>query len=60
MKTSPKRQTYSIRLQPRIMNQLRHLAVDRPESLSELLEQAVEDFLLKHGRGFPEQEADSD
>jgi predicted DNA-binding protein len=51
MKTSnPQRQTYSVRLKPEVMDQLRHLSIDEHESLSTLLERAIEDILEKYGR----------
>ena len=52
-KDRPMRETYSVRVQPRVIDSLRHLAVDEHQPLSALLEQAIEDLLMKHGRRVP-------
>ena len=50
MSDAPKRQTYSIRVRPEIMDNLRHLAIDERASLSDLLERAIVGMLEKHPR----------
>ena len=52
-KDAPKRETYSVRLQPGVIKTLRHLALDEQKPLSELLEQAIVDLLAKYGRKVP-------
>ncbi|MGD0659811.1 MAG: ribbon-helix-helix protein, CopG family [Syntrophorhabdales bacterium] len=50
MSDAPKRQTYSVRLRPEVIDRLRHFAIDEHASLSDLLERAIEDLLEKAGR----------
>ncbi len=55
-KDEDKRRTYSVRLRPSVIKRLRHLAIEREETLSELLEKAIEDLLAKHDQTPPEDE----
>lgn len=52
-KGAPGRETYSVRLQPIVIDTLRHLAVDQHTPLSELLEEAIADVLAKYNRTIP-------
>jgi predicted transcriptional regulator len=47
-KAGPERSTYSVRLRPSLIKSLRHAAVEEERPFSELLEQAIEDFLAKY------------
>jgi hypothetical protein len=47
------KETYSVRLQPQVIDTLRHLAVDQHKPLSGLLEEAILDLLHKYGRTLP-------
>jgi len=49
-KEGPERSTYSVRLRPSLVKSLRHAAVEEERPLSELLEWAIEDFLVKCDR----------
>jgi len=51
MEEQKKRLTYSIRVRPDIMDRLRHLAVDEHETVSGLIERAMEDLLGRYGQG---------
>lgn len=55
-KDEAKRRTYSVRLQPSVMKKLRHLAVEKEKTLSDLIEQAIEELLDKHDQTPPEDE----
>lgn len=44
------RKTFSVRLRPDIMKSLKLLAVEEETPLAELLEQAIEELLMKHGK----------
>lgn len=44
------RKTFSVRLRPDIMKSLKILAVEEEKPLAELLEQAIDDLLKKHGK----------
>ena len=50
MSDAPKRQTYSVRLRPEVIDRLRHFAIDEHALLSDLLERAIEDLLDKAGQ----------
>ena len=50
----PERKTYSMRLQTKTFDSLKHLAVDEHKTLSALLEEAARDLLVKYGRAEPE------
>jgi len=43
-----KKKQSAIRLEPELMKNLRHLAVDREMSFNALISEAVEDLLKKH------------
>ncbi len=47
------RDTYSVRLQARVIDTLRHSAVDEHRPLSELLEEAIGDLPGRYGRALP-------
>jgi len=47
-KEGPERSTYSVRLRPSLIKKFRHVAIEEERPLSDLLEQAIEDFLAKH------------
>jgi len=49
-KEGPERSTYSVRLRPSLIKSLRHMAVEEERPFSALLEQAIEDYLVKHGQ----------
>ena len=53
-KDESRRRTYSVRLQPSVMKKLRHLAVEKEKTLSDLIEQAIEELLDKHHQTPPE------
>lgn len=47
METS-ERKTFSVRLRPEIMKKVKLLAVEEEKPLAELLEQAIEELLVKY------------
>ena len=47
-KEGPERSTYSVRLRPSLIKRFRHAAVEEEKPLSTLLEQAIEEFLVKY------------
>ena len=52
-KTKPntiRRKSYTVRLNPDILNKLKHLAVDEKETMSKLVEDSIKLFLSKHRR----------
>lgn len=48
------KRTYSVRLRPSMMKKLRHLAVEKEKTLSDLIEQAIEELFDKHSQTPPE------
>ena len=42
------RESYSVRLNPELIRQLKHVAVDEKKSMSQLIEEAIALLLQKH------------
>jgi hypothetical protein len=49
IKNGTKREGYSVRLDPDLVTELKHLAVDRKKTLSELIEEGIK-VVLSHAR----------
>lgn len=47
-KDDTKRESYSVRLRPDIIQRLKHVAVDEKKSVSELIEEGIEELLKKY------------
>lgn len=45
------KKTFSIRLQPEVMKKVRLLSVEKETSLSDLLEEAINDLIIKYDSG---------
>lgn len=43
-----KRESYSVRLDPALIRRLKHIAVDRKQPISSLIEEAIRGLLEKH------------
>ena len=50
MKTRMARQAYSMRIDPQLLKQLKHLAVDEEKAVSELIEEAIRELIERHNR----------
>lgn len=49
-KDDVKRESYSVRLKPEVINKLKHLAVDEKKAISQLIEEGIEDLLKKYSK----------
>ena len=47
-KDSVKRESYSVRLDPMLVTQLKHIAVDEKKPISVLIEESIKILLKKH------------
>ncbi len=45
-----KRQSYSVRLNPELIQQLKHVAVDEKKTVSQLIEDGITEQLKKYSR----------
>jgi predicted transcriptional regulator len=45
-----KRESYSVRLKPDLLLQLKHLAVDERKAVSQLIEEGIEEVLRKYSK----------
>ena len=52
-RTNIERKQTGIRLQPRIYRSIQHYAIDAEQSVSEVMEQALEEFLQRQGVELP-------
>jgi predicted transcriptional regulator len=44
------RETFTTRVNPKILSELKHLAVDLKKPLSHLIEESISDLLKKHSK----------
>jgi len=44
------RESYSVRLKPELVRQLKHLAVDERKPVSQLIEEGIEELLRKYSK----------
>ena len=49
-KDDAKRESYSVRLRPKLIKQLKHLAVDENKAVSQLIEEGIEDLLKRYAK----------
>ncbi len=45
-----KRESYSVRLRPDLIKQLKHLAVDEDKAVSELIEEGIEELFKRRSK----------
>jgi predicted transcriptional regulator len=45
-----KRESYSVRLRPDLIQKVKHLAVDEKKSVSQIIEEGIEDLLKKYAK----------
>ena len=48
-KTAPPRRLFGLRLNEALLTQLRHAALDLKQPANQLLEEAIQDWIKKHG-----------